>query len=188
MLQIVETVSCFIVFNKLITLYVRVQVYCSKVTVWENQHSRTPWNSEVEYPLAFPSFCVPNKLRQTLAVCLPLHWSQWGTGSHSNVDTVEINTNNEEEFVLQEDKSESLRFYSLAPGKSERNFRHVIFKQNLVIDGWGISCEIALIWMSLDFYGWWSVNIDSGNGLVPSGNKPLPEPMLIKISNAKWRH
>ena len=28
---------------------------------------------------------------------------------------------------------------------------HVIFKQILVIDGWGISCEIAPIWMSLDF-------------------------------------
>ena len=31
------------------------------------------------------------------------------------------------------------------------NFRHVSFKQILVIDGWGISCEIALIWMSVDF-------------------------------------
>ena len=31
------------------------------------------------------------------------------------------------------------------------NFRHVIFKQILVTGGWGISCEIALIWMSLDF-------------------------------------
>ena len=40
---------------------------------------------------------------------------------------------------------------SLAPGKFEWNFRHVIFKQISVIDGWGISCEIALIWMSLDF-------------------------------------
>ena len=40
---------------------------------------------------------------------------------------------------------------SLAPGKFEWNFRHVIFKQILVIDGWGISWEIALIWMSLDF-------------------------------------
>ena len=28
-----------------------------------------------------------------------------------------------------------------------------------------------------------SVNIGSGNGLVPSANKPLPEPMLKKISN-----
>ena len=40
---------------------------------------------------------------------------------------------------------------SLAPGKFEWNFRHVIFKQILLIDGWGISCEIALLWTSLDF-------------------------------------
>ena len=40
---------------------------------------------------------------------------------------------------------------SLAPRKFEWNFRHVIFKQILVIDGWGIPCEIALILMSLDF-------------------------------------
>ena len=32
-----------------------------------------------------------------------------------------------------------------------RNFRHAIFKQISVIDGWGISCEITIIWMSLDF-------------------------------------
>ena len=32
------------------------------------------------------------------------------------------------------------------------------------------------------------VNIGSGNGLVPSGNKRLPEPVLTKISNAIWRH
>ena len=42
-------------------------------------------------------------------------------------------------------------FNSLAPGKFESKFRHVIFKQILVIDGWGISCEIVLIWMPLDF-------------------------------------
>ena len=40
---------------------------------------------------------------------------------------------------------------SLTPGKFEWHFRHVIFKQILVIDGWGISCEIALTWMPLDF-------------------------------------
>ena len=40
---------------------------------------------------------------------------------------------------------------SLAPGEFEWNFRYVIFKQVLVIDGWGISCEIALMWMLLDF-------------------------------------
>ena len=38
-------------------------------------------------------------------------------------------------------------FDSLAPGKFEWNFTHVIFKQILVIDG----CEIAPIWISLDF-------------------------------------
>ena len=41
--------------------------------------------------------------------------------------------------------------HSLAPGKFESNFTYVIFKQILVIDGWGISSEIDLIWMSLDF-------------------------------------
>ena len=44
-------------------------------------------------------------------------------------------------------------FNSLSPGKFKWNFVHVIFKQILVIDGWGISCEIALIHvcMSPDF-------------------------------------
>ena len=43
--------------------------------------------------------------------------------------------------------------HSLAPGKFEWNLKHVIFKQILVIDGWGISYEISLIWMSLGFTG-----------------------------------
>ena len=42
-------------------------------------------------------------------------------------------------------------FYSLDPGKFEWNFRCVIVKQLLVIGGWGISYEVALIWMSLGF-------------------------------------
>ena len=45
----------------------------------------------------------------------------------------------------------TLFFNSLAPGKFEWNFRYAIFKQIVMIDGWGISCEIALIWMPLDF-------------------------------------
>ena len=32
------------------------------------------------------------------------------------------------------------------------------------------------------------VNIGSDNGLVSSGNEPLPEPMLSKITVAVWRH
>ena len=39
---------------------------------------------------------------------------------------------------------------SLAPGKFELNFRYIIFKRISLTDGWGISCEMALIWMSLD--------------------------------------
>ena len=41
--------------------------------------------------------------------------------------------------------------HSLACGRSEWNFRWLIFKQTLVIDGWGSFHEIALRWiMSLD--------------------------------------
>ena len=40
---------------------------------------------------------------------------------------------------------------SLTPGKFEWNFRYVIFKQLLMIYGWGISWEIARWSMSLDF-------------------------------------
>ena len=34
---------------------------------------------------------------------------------------------------------------------------------------------------------WWIGNIGSSNGLVPSGTKPLPEPMLTQIDGAMWR-
>ena len=36
--------------------------------------------------------------------------------------------------------------------------------------------------MQSSFTDWYRVNIGSGNG-----NKPLPEPVLTKISNAIWR-
>ena len=39
---------------------------------------------------------------------------------------------------------------SLSPGRFKVNFRWVIFKLILVVNGWGISCETALIWVSLD--------------------------------------
>ena len=45
-------------------------------------------------------------------------------------------------------------------------------------------------WLNMNVTGlnWWSVNSGLGNGLVPSGNKPLPEPMLTQISVAIWCH
>ena len=39
---------------------------------------------------------------------------------------------------------------SLAPGKFELNFRYLIFQIISVIDGWVISCELDLRWMSLN--------------------------------------
>ena len=38
----------------------------------------------------------------------------------------------------------------LAPGKFEWRFRYLIFQITSVIDGWGISCELALRVMALD--------------------------------------
>ena len=35
---------------------------------------------------------------------------------------------------------------------------------------------------------WWSFNISSGNGLVPNGTKPLPEPMLTQFYVTTWHH
>ena len=43
-----------------------------------------------------------------------------------------------------------LRFNSLTPGRFQWNFKQVIFKLILVIDGWSSSCEIVLRWMLLD--------------------------------------
>ena len=39
---------------------------------------------------------------------------------------------------------------SLAPGKFEWHFRYLSFQIISVIDGWVISCQLALRWMSLD--------------------------------------
>ena len=46
-----------------------------------------------------------------------------------------------------------------------------------------ISTEIALWWIPQNTF---DDNIGSGNGLVPSGSKPLPEPMLTQIYVAIW--
>ena len=55
------------------------------------------------------------------------------------------------------------------------------------IDILNIFCEIALRWMpKARTYN--LVNIDSGNALVSSDSKQLPEPMLTAIYVAIWRH
>ena len=41
-------------------------------------------------------------------------------------------------------------FNSLAPRRFKRNFREVILKLILVINGWSFSCKIVLKWMPMD--------------------------------------
>ena len=68
---------------------------------------------------------------------------------------------------------------SLGPGKFKWNFRYVIWTD---YSDWWLGHPL---WncpnMNVIGLQWWSVNIGSGNGLVPSGNKPLPGPMLTQI-------
>ena len=62
-----------------------------------------------------------------------------------------------------------------------------MFKLILVIDGWGIfwwDCPQN----NVIGHNWWWVNIGSGNGLLSSGNKSLPEPILTEFYGAIWRH
>ena len=70
-------------------------------------------------------------------------------------------------------------FKWLASGRCS-NFESVIFEHMLQMKFMIMSTATGHIW--------WLVNIGSGNGLVVSGNKPLPEPMLTKCYDAIWRH
>ena len=54
----------------------------------------------------------------------------------------------------------------------------MIFKLNWVVDGLGASRKIAL----------WRMSSDLLIGLMPSDNKPLPEPMLNQIYFALLHH
>ena len=45
---------------------------------------------------------------------------------------------------------QSMLLTPLTPGRFKANFRRVIFKLILVTNGWGIYCEIALRWMSMN--------------------------------------
>ena len=60
-----------------------------------------------------------------------------------------------------------------------------MFQLILAIDGRGISYKIALRWMSLDVIDD-KLTLVQVTCLVPSGNKPLPEPMLTLIYVVTW--
>ena len=77
--------------------------------------------------------------------------------------------------------------YSLAPRR--RGLYHlerIIFKP---ISGLNILIALSICpRVNITRHCWWLVCIGSGNGLVPTGNKPLPEPMLTQNYVAIWRH
>ena len=80
---------------------------------------------------------------------------------------------------------ETTVFNSFAPGRFEWNFRLVIFQANFI--DWWLRC----FWwncpqMNVSGHYWWWVNIGSGNGLVTSGTKPLPGPVLTYIYVLIW--
>ena len=58
------------------------------------------------------------------------------------------------------------RFNSLVPGKFEWNFRYLVIPIISVIDGWGIPCELALRWMSLDLTDYKSTLVQVMAGAV----------------------
>ena len=65
-------------------------------------------------------------------------------------------------------------------------FENAIFNLALLIGISKSSYDNVLTWTPQDLTDD-KVNIGLGNGLVPAGNKPLPEPVLTKISNAIMR-
>ena len=80
---------------------------------------------------------------------------------------------------------------SLVPGRCCNNFKSTIFKLIIQNSKLGTCCEIAFIFNNATGPHLWDVNIGSGNGLLPSGNKPLPEPMLTQIyvvTRPQWVH
>ena len=53
-------------------------------------------------------------------------------------------------FIAMVNKQLNKYINSLAPGRFKWNFGYIIFKLALVTDGWVISCEIPVSWMSLN--------------------------------------
>ena len=63
----------------------------------------------------------------------------------------------------------------------------VNFKHNFGIDVFSIQINITMEWVPEDIVDG-NFNIGSGNGLVPSGNKLFPEPMLTQMYSTILRH
>ena len=134
------------------------------------------------------------------------HWGQWTTGARGTDSTFFERKNsanisrNTRGVWLANIRSRIIELHTCLqrlpyiwthwphPGRLKVNFRWVIFKLILVVNDWGIYLLWNCLHMSVIGPYLWQVNIGSGNGLVPSGNKPLPEPMLTQISVDIWHH
>ena len=73
---------------------------------------------------------------------------QWNFNQNSNI-FIQENAFESVSWEMAAILSWSQCVNSLAPGKFEWNFWYIILQIISVIDGWGISCELALRWMSL---------------------------------------
>ena len=74
---------------------------------------------------------------------------------------------------------------SLVPVRCGDGFKSAIFKLIIQNNSLGTCWEIVLRWMSHNLTDEKSImNIGSGNGFMPSGNKPWRESMSNKFSNA----
>ena len=78
----------------------------------------------------------------------------------------------------------AVTFNSLVSGRDIWDTESIIFK--LILNR--VSCAFPLKLLDPRRPPWGLVNTGSGNGLVPSGNKPLPEAMLAHINVTIWQY
>ena len=108
-------------------------------------HQFVEWNHDTWWPVEIPLHAGHYTINIAFTMGFPYQCD-------AAVDNIQIRPCRQTTVHIKDQEGDYYLFInSLAPGWFDWNFRHVIFKQSLVIDGWCISCEIALIWMSLDF-------------------------------------
>ena len=91
-------------------------------------------------------------------------------------------------IIFDKGSIEYLEINSMPPGGCSFNFMCVMFKCVVVITFLSISNTMYCLYVNGSASWQMSVRIGLGNGLVLSGNKPLPEPMLTEIYVAIWCH
>ena len=78
------------------------------------------------------------------------HWEGPGMISEIASELVQLSIHNMVYLHCHFEWNRMSYFSSLTHGRFKWNFQRIIFKLIVVIDGWGIYCEIVLISMSLD--------------------------------------